>query len=86
VSAINNTYTALKPKAVLQVEDASGKPVASETRSIVIGPRSAAYFPYKPKLTASGTYTLTVHIVNSGVRLGSIQYDFRLGAATPVSP
>jgi len=79
VSAVNNTYAALKPKAVLQVRDANGKAVAGETRAIIIGSRSAAYFPYKPKLTGVGSYRLLVRIVNGGVELGSTEYEFRVG-------
>jgi len=86
ISAVNNTYAALKPKAILQVQDECGQMVASETRAIVIGPRSAAYFPYKPKLTANGAYVLTVRIVNSGVELGNTRYEFGVGVVAPASP
>lgn len=88
ISAVNNTYTVLKPKAVLQVSDACGETVTSETRPIVIGSRSAAYFPYKPKLAATGTYTLTVTIVNAGKELGTTSYSFRVGdvATTALAP
>jgi hypothetical protein len=86
VSAVNNTYAALKPKAVMQVQDADGKTVASETRPILIGSRSAAYFPYKPKLTCNGAYRLTVRIVNGGMELGNTQYEFRVGEAVNAGP
>ena len=86
VAAVNNTYAALKPKAMLQTYDADGKLVSGETRAIVIGSRSAAYFPYKPKLPGSGSYRLAVRIVNAGLELGSASYEFRVGevASLPV--
>jgi len=84
VAAVNNTYAALKPKAVLQTYDADGALVSSETRAIVIGSRSAAYFPYKPKLRSSGSYRLAVRIVNSGLELGSSSYQFRVGDVAPL--
>lgn len=84
VAAVNNTYAALKPKAVLQTYDADGALVSSETRAIVIGSRSAAYFPYKPKLRSSGSYRLAVRIVNSGLELGSSSYQFRVGEVAPL--
>ena len=81
ISAVNNTYAVLKPNALLQVYDPAGRAVTSETRPIVIGSRSAAYFPYHPKLTSTGAYTLRVTILNGGKELGAAGYDFRVGAA-----
>lgn len=76
VSAANNTFAVLKPKAVLQLCDENGRTVASETRPIVIGSRSAAYFPYKPKVACAGEYTLTVTIINGSMKLGQSRYTF----------
>lgn len=76
VSAVNNTFAALKPKALLRVCDEDGRTIASETRPIVIGSRSAAYFPYKPKIPCAGEYTLTVTITNGATQLGQGQYTF----------
>jgi hypothetical protein len=81
VSAVNNTYAVVRPKALLQVYDECGQAVTSETRPIVIGSRSAAYFPYRPKLTGTGAYTLKVTILDGSKELGAAGYDFSVGAA-----
>lgn len=84
VAAVNNTTAALKPRAHLKVFNAEGKEVAYEGRDIVIGSRSAAYFPYKPKLTAPGEYELLVRVIAKGVDLGSTRYRFQvLGEPAP---
>jgi hypothetical protein len=76
IAAVNNTYLVLKPKATMKVYDTDGKLVTEETRAILAGERSAAYFPYKPKLTAPGDFHLTVHVHSDGKELGSATYDF----------
>jgi hypothetical protein len=78
ISAINNTYSALRPKAYMKVFDTNGDPVSQEARAIVIGSRSAAYFPYKPKLMGAGDYKLLVRIMAGGKDLGSCEYKFNV--------
>lgn len=86
VAAVNNTSTTLKPRAHLKVFDAEGKDVAYEGRDIIIGSRSAAYFPYKPKLTAPGEYELLVRVMAKGVDLGSTRYQFQVLGEPPPPP
>jgi hypothetical protein len=86
VAAVNNTTAALKPRAHLKVFDAEGKDVAYEGRDIVIGSRSAAYFPYKPKLTAPGEYELLVRVIEKGIDLGSTRYQFQVLGDPPPPP
>ncbi|MEN6548832.1 MAG: hypothetical protein ABFE07_22510, partial [Armatimonadia bacterium] len=62
ITAVNNTYATLKPKATMKVFDSAGNMVCQETRAIVGGARSAAYFPYRPKLVCPGAYTLKVWV------------------------
>lgn len=82
ISAVNNTYASLKPKAYMKVTRGDGTQAAYEARAIVIGSRSAAYFPYKPKLSGAGDYKLLVRIVGSnGKELGNCEYSFSVAGA-----
>lgn len=79
ISAVNNTYASLKPKAYMKVTRGDGAQAAYEARAIVIGSRSAAYFPYKPKLAGAGNYKLLVRIMAAnGKELGNCEYDFNV--------
>lgn len=82
ISAVNNTYASLKPKAYMKVTKEDGTQAAYEARPIVIGSRSAAYFPYKPKLGGGGDYKLLVRIVGSnGKELGNCEYSFSVAGS-----
>lgn len=82
ISAVNNTYASLKPKAYMKVTKGDGTQAAYEARAIVIGSRSAAYFPYKPQLAGAGDYKLLVRIVGSnGKELGNCEYNFSVAGS-----
>lgn len=79
VSVINNTSAVLKPRAVLEVFDDRGQKITGEIRPIVVGARSAAYFPYRPKLVQPGSYNFIVKIMQEAKELGRASYNFRAG-------
>lgn len=81
ITAVNNTYAALKPKATMKVFDSAGNMICQETRAIVGGARSAAYFPYRPKLTCAGSYKLKVWVKNNGKEMGTADYEFTVSGA-----
>ncbi|MEN6402251.1 MAG: hypothetical protein ABFD94_09945 [Armatimonadia bacterium] len=81
ITAVNNTYATLKPKATMKVFDSEGNMVCQETRAIVGGARSAAYFPYRPKLVCPGAYTLKVWVNNGGKEMGVADYQFTVSGA-----
>lgn len=84
ITAVNNTAKTIKPKAYMKVLDAQGSQAAYEARVLTsVPPRSAAFFPCKPKLTAEGEYKLVVRIVDGATDLGSAEYGFRVGEAKP---
>lgn len=84
ITAVNNTARTIKPKAYLKVLDAQGKQAAYEARILTSVPsRSAAFFPCKPKLVATGDYKLIVRIVDGTKDLGSGEYSFRVGEPEP---
>lgn len=79
VAVINNTTTVLKPKAILEVFDEAGQKITGEIRPIVVGARSAAYFPYRPKLTQPGSYNFVVKIMQEAKELSCANYNFQVG-------
>lgn len=81
VSSVNNTYSVLKPKAYMKIFNANGKVVCEEGRAIVMGARSAAYFPYKPKLVSAGEYKMLVRIMLAGKDLGSAEFQFTVSGS-----
>lgn len=89
VSAINNTGSVLKPQAVLTTLDLTGRTIHQEKRAVVMGPHSAAYFPYRPKLPAAGDFRMTAALATKTGELGSTSFSFHvkqeeaLGGMTP---
>ncbi|MEN6546749.1 MAG: hypothetical protein ABFE07_11995, partial [Armatimonadia bacterium] len=59
----------------------AGNMVCQETRAIVGGARSAAYFPYRPKLVCPGAYTLKVWVNNGSKEMGAADYEFTVSGA-----
>lgn len=77
ITAVNNTAGTIKPKAYMKVTDSTGTVAAYEARVLTSVPtRSAAFFPFKPKLTCAGDYKVLVRIISNGRDLGSAEYAF----------
>jgi hypothetical protein len=78
VSAANNTTAALKPICWLKTLDPAGNTVHAEKRALIVGSRSAAYFPYKPKLATAGDFTMVARVMAGGRELGAATFAFRV--------
>lgn len=57
----------------LKTVTADGASVAYEKRRMNVGPRAVAYFPYKPKVSDEGRYTLAIRVQNAD---GSHTYKY----------
>jgi len=80
ITAVNNTANTIKPKVYMKVVDAQGQQAAYEARALTSVPsRSAAFFPFKPKLASAGDYKAVVRILDGTKDLGSAEYSFNVG-------
>ncbi len=79
VSAINNADRELFTTASMRVIDVDDEVAAEEDRAIRIAPRSAAYFPYSPRLADDGDYRFEVGFTDGDDYLGEGAYQFAVG-------
>lgn len=78
VSAANNTDQPLKPTCWLKTMDMNGQTVHVEKRTLTVGARSAAYFPYAPKLPGVGNFRMLARVLSDGQDFGSATFAFRV--------